>query len=150
MKKKVFGRQLSRERASRRALFRSLTRALILYGKMETTKAKAKAVRPFIDKLLMIAKKDGVEARRRIYGLLGNDRKTADALVKLAGKFKKVGGFTRMVNLPARRGDAAELVRIEWAEDVVESDGTKGKGKQKSPESKKKSRENKKSESKNK
>lgn len=129
MKKKVFGRKLSRERDSRRALFRSLTRALVKYGKIETTKGKAKAVRPFIEKLFLTAQKGDISARRRIYTQLGNDRKTTDSLIKQSGDFKRKSGFTRVINLPARRGDAAEMVRLEWVEQPTTSDKKQATGK---------------------
>lgn len=121
MRKMVFGRQLSRSRKSRIALFRSLIRALAISGKIVTTKAKAKAIIPQIDKLITAAKKNSISARRRVLSELGNDRKTTDLIfLKVAPAFSnRSSGFTRIVLLPARPGDSAQMVRLEWTE-VVE------------------------------
>lgn len=123
MKKQIFGRQLSRERASRRALFRSLIRALVEHGKIETTKAKAKAVQGDVDGLVKMAKDGSVSAKRRAYAYLGNDKKTAKGLFGLAPIFsKRTSGFTRIVRLGRRRGDAAEMVRLEWVDQVTKEE----------------------------
>lgn len=120
MKKNVYGRQLSRERDTRRALFRSLTRALVLSGKIKTTKGKAKVMQGFVEKAVTLGKNEGVAARRRLYSMLANDRVTATFIVeKVAPAFSnKKSGFTRTVNLPKRRGDNAQVVRLEWTEEV--------------------------------
>lgn len=122
MRKKVFGRHLSRGRKARRALFRSLIRALALYGKITTTKAKAYAIVGEIDKIIGLAKENSLAARQRILINLGNDRKTTDLLFKkIAPVFKeRKSGFTKLTPLPVRRGDAAEMTRIEWSEKITE------------------------------
>ena len=121
MKKRVFGRKLSRERATRRALFRSLARALVLHGEIKTTKAKAKAVQGYVDKLITTAKKDTIAARRRVFATLGNDKEAAKKFFEVAKLFtKRNGGFTRLVNLGTRKGDRAELVRISLLAKVEE------------------------------
>lgn len=120
MRKKVFGRKLSRNRKSRTALFRSLVRAFVENGKMTTTKAKSKAVQPMIERFVSMAKTGDVATLRRLYANLGNDRKTLETLSKnVAGVFKDVkGGYTKMINLPRRLGDNAEMVRMEWSKAV--------------------------------
>jgi large subunit ribosomal protein L17 len=120
MKKRVFGRQLSRERDTRRALFRSLIRALVKHGKIKTTKAKAKAIRADIDKLVNLAKKDSISAKRRVFAILGNDKETTKKLlIEVVPSFlDRSGGYTRIVPLPARRGDAAQMVRLEWVKEI--------------------------------
>ncbi len=120
MKKRVFGRQLSRERDTRRALFRSLIRALVEHGKINTTKAKAKAIQADIDKLVNLAKKDSISAKRRIFAILGNDKETTKKILKeVVPSFSdRSGGYTRIVPLPARRGDAAQIVRFEWVKEI--------------------------------
>jgi large subunit ribosomal protein L17 len=123
MKKRVFGRQLSRERDTRRALFRSLIRALVSNGKIKTTKAKAKAIQGKIDTLVSLGKKKDISARRRVYAILGNDRKTTDFIFgKIASVFSdRKSGFTRIINLPRRLGDQAEMVRLEWSSEIEKS-----------------------------
>jgi len=120
MKKRVFGRQLSRERDTRRALFRSLIRALVKHGKIKTTKAKAKAIQADIDKLVNLAKKDSISAKRRVFAILGNDKETTKKLlIEVVPSFlDRSGGYTRIVLLPARRGDAAQIVRLEWVKKI--------------------------------
>lgn len=130
MKKRVFGRQLSRERDTRRALFRSLIRALVKHGKIKTTKAKAKAIQADIDKLVNLAKKDSISAKRRVFATLGNDKETTKKLlIEVVPSFlDRSGGYTRIISLPARRGDAAQIVRLEWVKEMVQiQDKVKGK-----------------------
>ena len=116
MKKRVYGRKLSRERDTRRALFRALIRALVKYDKIVTTKAKAKAIQGDVDKLVNLAKNSSVQTQRRLFAALGNDKETTKGFVeKIAPVFtERKGGYTRIINLPRRRGDAAEIVRMEW------------------------------------
>ena len=124
MKKRVFGRKLSRERDSRRALFRSLTAALVTHGKIETTKAKAKAIQPMVDKLVTLAREGSTTSLRRAYAKLGNDKKTAKRLFEEVGPVfaKRNSGFTRIINLGTRKGDRAEMVRLEWVEIITEKE----------------------------
>jgi len=121
MKKKVFGKKLSRERDSRRALFRALIRSLVKHGKIITTKAKAKAVLPSLEKLITKAKTNDVNSRRAVYSFLGNDRGTADILFgQIAKNFSaRKSGFVRITNLPRRKGDNSEMVTMEWTDKMV-------------------------------
>ena len=117
MKKLVFGRKLGRGYGARRALFRALIRALISYGAIKTTKAKAKAVQTEVEKMILKAKKGGINSRREVFSSLGNDRKTVDRLFKevVPAFLTKVSGYTRIINLPTRQGDRAEMARLEWS-----------------------------------
>jgi large subunit ribosomal protein L17 len=120
MNKRIFGRKLSRSRPSREALFASLARALIINGKIETTRAKAKAVQGDLEKLVTLAKSGEVRARRKAVSYLDNARDVADILFqKVAKAFaSRASGYTRMVSLPPRVGDNAPMVRLEWTEKV--------------------------------
>lgn len=120
MNKHVFGRKLSRSRPAREALFSSLIRALILSGKIETTRAKAKAIQGQAEKMVTLAKKGSINARRKVLAELDNDRKVCDLLFqKVAPAFtSRSSGFTRIIHLSVRRGDAAQMVRMEWTEKV--------------------------------
>lgn len=123
MNKKIFGRKLSRSRPAREALFSSLSRSLILSGKMITTRAKAKAVQGEVERLVTLAKKGSVSARRTMLSRLDNDRQASDLLSKkVAPIFTRVSGFTRIITLPRRRGDNAQMVRLEWTEKIVNSE----------------------------
>jgi len=145
MKKKVFGRKLSREKDTRLALFRSLMRALVLNGKIKTTKAKAKAIQKSLEKLINLAKKGTLAARRRVYSRLGNDRKTADLIFGtiLPAFSAKKSGFTRIINLPERRGDLAKMVRLEWSEEIKKKDESIEKAKKSRSKDSKKGNEKK-------
>lgn len=137
MKKKVYGRKLSRGLNARRALFRTLIRAIVMHGSIETTKAKAKAVQADIDKLVTIAKVGGVNERRRVHSHLGNDRRTTDKLfeiVKTSFSSRK-SGFTRIVKLPRRKGDGAEIAKLEWTDKVKVSEKKEVKSKASKAES---------------
>ena len=124
MRKKVFGQKLSRGRGSRKALTRSLVRALAIHGSIETTKSKAKYVRRDIDRLMSLAKKGDVNSKRKVYALLGNDRKISDRLFALADKsFKDVkSGFTKTSFVKKRTGDNAEIVKLSWTKTIALDD----------------------------
>src|SRR4030043_2421488 len=126
MRKRVFGRNLGRSYTSKKALFRSLTRAIIISGEIQTTYAKAKAVNGFIEKLIRVAKKGDISARRRVYSILANDRKTTDGIFEIAKNFKTItGGFLKVVNLPPRKGDMARTVKMSWSKmpEIVKKSG---------------------------
>lgn len=127
MIKRVKGRKLSRGQGARRALVRALISALVSKGKIITTYAKAKVISGQIDKLVNLAKRSSVSGNRRILLLLGNDRKTLDGLKKtIVPLFSdRKGGYTRIVNLGSRRGDAAPMARIEWVKEIESSKSIK-------------------------
>jgi large subunit ribosomal protein L17 len=117
MYKRVFGKKLSRNTNTRKALFRSLIRSLVAYGKMETTKVKAKAIQGDVDKLFKLVRKDDLSARRLALAKLANDKETVDKLFKLKPMTtKRTSGFTRIINLPTRKGDNAPMARMEFVD----------------------------------
>ncbi|MEK7497609.1 MAG: 50S ribosomal protein L17 [Patescibacteria group bacterium] len=115
MRKKVFGRALSRGGGARKALFRALVRALVLNGQITTTKAKAKAVQPDIDKLFGYIKKATVSGNRMAYATLGNNREILNILLERYAPVIKDrrSGFSRIITLPSRKGDMAKMARLE-------------------------------------
>jgi large subunit ribosomal protein L17 len=123
MRKMVFGKKLSRGKKGREALLRSLARAVIVSGKVTTTKAKAKAIVGQIDKLVTLAKKKTLDSRRRVLAYLGNDREASQRLVNiLAPSFLgRNSGYTRVILLPPRKGDNAKMARLEWVDEVKEA-----------------------------
>ncbi len=120
MNKKVFGRKLSRSRPAREALFATLIRAMILNGKIVTTKAKAKAIQGDLEHMVTLAKKGDLNSRKRALSYLDNASNVVGALFSDVAKAfaGRTSGFSRIINLPARRGDNAKIVRIEWTEKV--------------------------------
>ena len=128
MKKNVRGKKLGRSRTARNALFRSQIAALAEYGKINTTYAKAKAIQPTIDNFCRLAKGDQA-SKRKLLAKLGNDKKTTDNISEHIGNIKRNSGFTRIIPLPARKGDNAKMARLEWVDQEVKSEKSKGNNK---------------------
>lgn len=102
-------KKLGRVRKVRRGLMRSLAHNLILKEKMITTEAKAKSVRPYIEKLVTHAKSDSVANRRLVFARLGNDKEATQKLFDvIAPRYKdRNGGYVRIVKTGVRSGDGA-------------------------------------------
>lgn len=114
MRHRVKGKQLGRTSEHRRALLNNLATSLFKHGKINTTEAKAKELRPFAERLITLARKGDLHARRQIERTI-RDRTVADLLFKEIGpRFaSRPGGYTRILKLGHRSGDGAELARIE-------------------------------------
>jgi large subunit ribosomal protein L17 len=95
----------------------SLARNLLIHQSIKTTKTKAKAVRPLIEKLISLGKENSLFARRKAYKIL-NDHKLVSLLFNdIAPRFNnRIGGYTRILTLGARRGDNAQIVILELTE----------------------------------
>ena len=108
--------KLSRDSAHRRALLRNLCREVIEHERIKTSEAKAKAVKPEIEKLITLARKGDLHARRQATSILQHPAK--DVIYKLFEEIaprytERPGGYTRILKLGARPGDATELVYLE-------------------------------------
>lgn len=115
MRHRKKGKILGRKKESREALLRGLATSLIVYEKIKTTKAKAKAIKPVIEKLITTAKKNDLTARRRLLEVLYHKKAVNKALEVLGPRYKeRKGGYTRIINLERRAGDNAEMVQIEF------------------------------------
>jgi len=113
MRKLKKGRKLSRKRKQRKALLRSLARALFLKEKIKTTEAKAKEVRPFAEKLITKAKKGDLSSRRILLRYFSKDlvKKLVD---EIGPRYKeRKGGYTRIIKLGPRQSDGARMAIIE-------------------------------------
>jgi len=120
MRQKVFGRKLSRGGGARKALYVAIVRALVINGDIKTTKAKAKAVIPEIERLVSLARKGN---SAKIAAFFGNNRKIALDFTNMVRQFsERNSGFSRIINLPPRVGDSAEMVRLMWVENIVKSE----------------------------
>ena len=105
---------LSRTKGPREALLRTLATSVILYEKVQTTKAKAKFVRPIVEKAITIGKADTLSARRQLLTMFTLHNAIDKILKDLSPKYKeRKGGYTRITPLKRREGDAAEIVQIE-------------------------------------
>ncbi|MEK7653549.1 MAG: 50S ribosomal protein L17 [Patescibacteria group bacterium] len=112
-KGKIFGR----EKAPREAMLRNLATSFIIYEKIKTTKAKAKATRPLVEKLITLAKKDTLANRRQAYKFLYIDGAVKKLFEVLGPKFKeRKGGYTRIVKISPRKNDGAEMAILELVE----------------------------------
>ncbi len=138
MKKRVSGKQLSRSRTAREALYRSLFKALVEHGSITTTMTKAKALQRYTDKLVATAVKNDVVSRRTVLARLANDTKTVSAVFEhIAPSFEKKSGFTRITPLPKRRGDNVQVAKIEWSKSIERDDKAENKSEEKSKSRKK-------------
>ena len=107
--------KLSRDSAHRKALLRNLSRELIEHERIKTSQAKAKAVKPEVEKLITLAKGGSLHARRQALSTLGQDRFLVHKLFEEIGPryAEPPGGYTRIVKLGPRRSDATEMVFLE-------------------------------------
>ena len=115
MKHQVRKMRIGRPRAQRRLLLGNLATSLILHEKIKTTQAKAKALQPLMDQLIKSAKKpDKVIAIRDVNKILHNELSAKKLIDSIGKKYEsKNSGFTRIIKLGYRAGDAAPLVQIE-------------------------------------
>ena len=105
---------LGREKAPREALLRNLAASVILYEKVTTTQAKAKAVKPLIEKAITAGKEQTLGNRRRLLSFFYTDHPVNKIFDVLAPRYQnRPGGFTRIVRLGHRKNDGADMVQIE-------------------------------------
>ncbi len=118
MRHRKAGRQLRRTSEQKLALMRNLAQSLLEHGAIETTEAKAKELRPFVEKLITKAKAGTLHARR-LAGRHVQQRAVADKLFQDVGpKFAtRQGGYTRILKTGHRKGDGAEMARIELVQE---------------------------------
>ncbi len=114
MRHRAKGRKLGREKAPRKALLKNLAQSVILYEKVKTTLAKAKEVRSLVERLITIGKKPGLTSRRRLLSKLPTELAVRKLLEELGPRYaQRNGGYTRLIKLGFRQGDAAQIVQIE-------------------------------------
>ncbi len=108
-------RKLGRETGQRRALLRSLAESLIVHGKIVTTEAKAKELRPFVEKLVTKGKSGTLSQRRLLISRLGSSTIAKKVVEEISKNYKaRSGGYTRIVKLGTRAGDASPMALIEF------------------------------------
>jgi len=114
MRHQAKGRQLSRTSTHRRAMLSNMATSLFLHGRVVTTEAKAKELRPYAEKLITLARRGDLHARR----LAARKIRERDALTRLFAELGprfagRPGGYTRILKLGHRPGDGADVARIE-------------------------------------
>jgi large subunit ribosomal protein L17 len=107
--------KLSRDSAHRKALLMNLSKEVIDHERIETTTAKAKAVKPEIEKLITLAKRGDLHARRQALSALGQDKFMVYKLFEeIAPRYaERAGGYTRILKLGPRKSDATEMALLE-------------------------------------
>ncbi len=115
MRHRKKGKTLDRDASSRKALMRALTTSLVLYEKIKTTEGRAKAIRPFAERLVTRAKQNTLESRRHLLSVLPHEMAVRKLLEVLGARYKtRNGGYTRIIKLMPRKGDRAQMAQIEF------------------------------------
>ena len=117
MRHKVAGRKFDRSGAERQRMFRSLVKDLVRYERLKTTEARAKEVRPLAEKMITLGKDGTLHARRQAQAYI-NDKDVVKKLFDdVAPRFAdRQGGYTRIIKLGPRHGDAAPMAQLELVE----------------------------------
>lgn len=120
MRHRNSGRKLSRTPAHRKALFRNMAKALLTYGRITTTEAKAKEIRGVVEPLITLGLKNDLHARREAYRVLGCHKLVKRLFDDIAPAYAGIpGGFTRIAKLAVpRKGDAASMAVIEMVKEM--------------------------------
>jgi large subunit ribosomal protein L17 len=123
-----YGRKLNRTSSHRKALFRNLVVSLVRSERIITTRAKAKDLRRFADRMVTLGKHGDLAARRLAFDFMRSREAVKKVFDELTARFKdRNGGYTRVIPYGFRRGDAAELAVIEWVGSPEEAKGKKPK-----------------------
>lgn len=124
MRHKLGGRKLNRTSSHRKALLRNMSAALIKHEQITTTLPKAKELRPYVEKLITLAKRGGLSNRRLAMSRLGDEtqlKKLFDVLAERYGD--REGGYTRIIKAGIRSSDAAPIAVIELVDRDVDAKG---------------------------
>lgn len=114
MRHRLKGKTLDRKKGPRESLLRNLVGSLVLYEKIRTTKAKAKAIQPLVEKFITISKNNTLAVRRQLMRFFYTENEVKKLLEVLGPRFKdRKGGYSRIVKVGRRLGDGAEIVQIE-------------------------------------
>ena len=112
MNHRIGGRKFGLPSDQRRALLKSLVRALFVYQTIQTTETRAKDVRSIAEKMITHARVDTIHARRQARRYLADETLVHHLFTQIAPEFKTGSGYTRMVKIGQRRGDAAPIVQL--------------------------------------
>jgi large subunit ribosomal protein L17 len=114
------GKKLGRDSAHRKALYSNLTGALIEHGRIKTTVTKAKAVKPIAERMITLGRRGDLHARRQAVAFLRSKDVVHKLFAEVAPRFaERPGGYSRIVKLGPRAGDAAEMVYLELVDEPV-------------------------------
>ena len=125
MKHKIKGKKLNRTSSHRKALFKNMAQAIIKHEQIITTLPKAKTMKPIVDKLITLAKKGSLHARRQAFSKLRDDKMVTKLFGTLASRYAdRSGGYTRVLKAGYRYGDAAAMAVIELVDRDEDARGT--------------------------
>jgi large subunit ribosomal protein L17 len=114
MRHRAKGRQLSRTSSHRRAMLNNMATSLFEHGRVITTEAKAKELRPFAEKLITLARRGDLHARRLVERKIKSRETLSRLFSEIGPRFAaRPGGYTRILKLGHRDGDGADIARIE-------------------------------------
>ena len=114
MKHRIKGKKLNRTSSHRKALFKNMAQAIIKHEQIVTTLPKAKTMKPIVDKLITLAKKGSLHAKRQAYSKLRDDKMVTKLFGTLASRYAdRAGGYTRVLKAGYRYGDSAAMAVIE-------------------------------------
>ncbi len=117
MRHNVSGRKLGRTTAHRQALFRNQLASLVTHGRIRTTLAKAKELRPIAERVVTRSRQDSVHARRQVGRWLERRDLVKKLFEEIGPRFKeRPGGYLRIVRLPPRQGDGAQMAILEFVD----------------------------------
>ena len=125
MRHRISGRKLNRTSSHRKAMFVNLAAALVKHEQIETTLPKAKELRGVVERLVTLAKKGGLHARRQAYSKLGNDTVLVEKLFTILNERyrERPGGYLRVLKTGFRFGDNAPMAIIEFVDRDPEAKG---------------------------
>jgi len=122
MRHNVKGRKLGRTTEHRRAMFRNQIASLVEHGRITTTLAKAKELRPLAEKMVTKGKAGTIHHRRQVRRWISNRELIKKLFEEVAPRFQdRSGGYTRVLKLGPRQGDGAEMAILEWVDYELET-----------------------------
>jgi large subunit ribosomal protein L17 len=139
MRHRIAHRKLGRTTEHRLSLLKNLAASLITHERIRTTEAKAKELRPFVEKLVTLGKRDSLHARRRALAILSSKTVVSRLFSDVSPRFsERPGGYTRILKLGPRQGDGAPMAFIEFVDYKFKGEApapaAKEKPKKKEPE----------------
>ncbi|MGD1007544.1 MAG: 50S ribosomal protein L17 [Ignavibacteriaceae bacterium] len=144
MRHRVKGRKFNRTASHRAALLRSLATSLLKYKRIKTTVAKAKEAKSFVEAIITKARKNDLAARRHVLSIIQDKDVVKELFGEIIGKIgERPGGYTRVIKLGNRRGDAAEVAILELVDynDVINAKAEERKEKKEAKARSKKDKE---------
>ena len=121
MRHNIRGRKFGRTSSQRKALLSGLAKSLLIHERIRTTLPKAKDLRPYVEKLITIAKTNTLANRRRLISVLGDNKLVSKMMTELATRYStRNGGYTRIIKAGFRLGDNAPIAIIELVDNNIQ------------------------------